>query len=760
MSDEVVTAFARDLAAEVDESVRSDEGSVYSEEEFTRIVLDKLGNEGTLENPILLWQEGAFGASKYKITGYSLPDEEDRLLLTTTVYTGEFPPRRLTLDEIVVAFRQALQFYESSCSGLHEKIDPAHTDAGDLARRIFELRGTIGVVRLVLVTDGLVAIAPLDMRRASDGTRVVVDMFGIEQLYRVLGRGLTHDDIVLDFLKETGQALPCLKASSEGSSYEAYLAAIPGSALESAYEKYGTRLLELNVRAFLGVRGRKSVNAGLRKTILEEPSNFLAFNNGIVAIADEIELSTNGAGTASIRSLRGLQIVNGGQTTASLHRAKKQDSANLDSIVVPAKIIKVQRENLDAMVAAVSRSANSQNTVQPADFSANDPFHVALERLANDTWIADGKSRWFYERARGSYDAASLKASFTNIQKTRFASETPKERRFSKTDMAKYLNAWDGFPYLVSYGNQKNFQYFMQRLKEEYPGGLQPDTDWYKAFVGKAILFRTVQAIVKARKFPAYQANIVAYTVAALAWKANGSFNFDLTWSTQTASPELRALIGNWATQIDHVLRLTAGKSMPSEWAKKQQCWDEIRDTKLQVPVPAPPEFVAVASSSTVIELESRSSSGDTASDVDREDLICNIRQMFRGAEVRSRDDVISELQTLAGGQRLDDQVREELDNGIRTAVRRGILENRGDGLSLFTRNIGDYERGVLKDQFVAAMQGHAWAERNDSIRRFSRWLGFRRTGPSIDDTARSVINGLIRDGKLESNGSQIRRRG
>jgi hypothetical protein len=87
---------------------------------------------------------------------------------------------------------------------------------------------------------------------------------------------------------------------------------------------------------------------------------------------------------------------------------------------LPAKIIKVQRENLDAMVAAVSRSANCQNTVQPADFSANDPFHVALERLANETWLADGKSRWFYERARGSYDAAALMASFTNIQKTRF----------------------------------------------------------------------------------------------------------------------------------------------------------------------------------------------------------------------------------------------------------------------------------------------------------------------------------------------------
>ena len=119
----------------------------------------------------------------------------------------------------------------------------------------------------------------------------------------------------------------------------------------------------------------------------------------------------------------------------------------------------------------------------------------------------------------------------------------------------------------------------MQRLKEEYPGGLQPDTDWYKAFIGKAILFRTVQAIVRARKFPAYQANIVAY-VAALAWKANGAFDFGSLWSRQAISPELRTCIGNWADQIDRVLRFTAGNRMPSEWAKKQQCWDEMCDRR------------------------------------------------------------------------------------------------------------------------------------------------------------------------------------
>ena len=742
-----VIAFARELKAEVDVSVRSGIANGHHAEEFTRVVLDKLGNEGTLENPILLWQEGTFDAKKYKITGFALPDEEDRLLLVTTVYTGDFPPRRLTADEISTAFKQTLQFYEASCSGPHERIEPANTDAGDLARRIFDLRarGQIGVLRLVLVSDGIAPLAPLDIRRASDNTRVIVNTFGIEELYYVLHEGLTNDDIMIDFLKEVGQPLACLKASFAGSSYDAYLVAIPGSVLENTYEKYGARLLEHNVRAFLGVRGRKTVNAGLRNTILEDPSSFLALNNGIVAIADEIELSRATAGALGIRSLRGFQIVNGGQTTASLHRAKTQDGASLDGIMVAAKIIKVDRDNFDKMVAAVSRSANSQNTVQPADFSSNDPFHVALERLANDTWLNDGHSRWFYERARGGYAA--------------FGSDIPVERRFTKTDMAKYLNAWDGFPYYVSYGNQKNFEYFMQRLKEEHPDGLQLDTAWFKAFIGKAIVFRAAQKIVQAKNFPSYQANVVAYTVAVLAWETHGVIDFDLLWTRQAISPELTVLIDRCASLIDQALRSTAENRVPSEWAKRSECWDKICETELELQLPIPPEFRATVADSKA-EPEPAESSGADKYDTTQDKLICNIRQVFRGSETRSRQDVIAALRTCLGNPRFNYQAREELDNVIRTAIRRNILEDRGDGLALCTRSIVDYKRGWLKDQLVASMHGRGWTERDESIARFARWLGFRRTSPFIDEAAKSVVNGLIRDGRLEARGSLIRRAG
>lgn len=593
MSDEGLVQYARDLAAEIEEAIRSGDGAVYSEEEFTRVVLDKLGDEGALDNPTCLYQEGSFARSKYKITGFSVADAEDRLLLVTTVYTGEVPPRDLTIDEIRIAVTQAANFYKCSCDGLHTKIEPSNTEASELARRIYENHDRIEVVRVVLISDGLTGLKSLDIKDTKDGARVLVDLYGIERLQRILGDGLMRDDIVLDVVAETGGPLPCLKASTGEGDYDAYLTAIPGAVLADVYEKYGTRLLELNVRAFLGVRGRKSVNAGLRRTILEEPEHFLAYNNGIVATADEIELRNGPAQSVAIQSIRGLQIVNGGQTTASLHRARKQDRSSLIGITVPAKIIKVKADNLDAMVAAVSRSANSQNTIQPADFSANDPFHVAVETLANNMWLPDQSGRWFYERARGSYGAAQFKASWRSGEKRRFASETPKERRFSKTDLAKYLNAWDGLPNIVSYGNQKNFQSFMQALKEQYPDGFVPDEEWFRAFAGKAIIFRAVQSIVKARKFSAYQANITAYTVASLSWKCGGRLDFDRIWSQQTMSKQLRGMIEKWVVQIDKQLRETAKARMPSEWAKKEECWQAMRELPLEFPDPLPPELQA-----------------------------------------------------------------------------------------------------------------------------------------------------------------------
>src|SRR5262249_53052469 len=154
---------------------------------------------------------------------------------------------------------------------------------------------------------------------------------------------------------------------------------------------------------------RGKVNSGIRKTLREQPSRFLAYNNGIVATVDEIRVARRKDGQPVIKSVKGLQIVNGGQTTASIHRAKFVDRIDVSSVFVPAKITLIDPSRHDDIVRNISRSANTQNVIQIADLSANDSFHIEVERLSESIWNPGERGRWFYERARGQYQVAKTR---------------------------------------------------------------------------------------------------------------------------------------------------------------------------------------------------------------------------------------------------------------------------------------------------------------------------------------------------------------
>jgi hypothetical protein len=138
--------------------------------------------------------------------------------------------------------------------------------------------------------------------------------------------------------------------------------------------------------------------------------------------------------------------------------------------------------------------------------------------------------------------------------------------------------------------------------------------------------------------------------------------------------------------------------------------------------------------------------------------LICRVRQLFGDDQDRERKEAIDALARDLGYQRTGVRVHEELDNALRTAVRRGILASESGIMRLFVRSIDQYDRDFLKEQFLAPLRGRQWIEREEAVRSFARWMGFRRTGPAIEDTTRSLINGLLREGRLESGGSEIRR--
>jgi hypothetical protein len=593
MSDDATTEFARTLAAEIDEARDDPTIDLPSTEAlFTRTVIDELEEIGHFEAAFDLAQEGRVGRSPFQISGYAIDEDAGHLTLFATHYFGDLPPRRVPASELLKTAERAGTYVAACIGGLADRIEPSNTEAGDLARQVASLGERIDRFRIVVMTDGISGGA-LPATIESHGKTVEVDLYDMVRLHRVLGEGQTRADIDVDLVALSGHRIACLPVASGAGHYEAYLAAFPGETLSRIYDRYGTHLLELNVRAFLGLSGRKSVNAELRRTLVEQPEMFLAFNNGVVATADEVRLEREG-GAVFLTGLRGLQIVNGGQTTASLHRARRKESVALGNVEVPVKIIHVTEGDLEEIVGSISRAANRQNTVQQADFSASDPFHREVETLANNAWLESGRGRWFYERARGSWLAAEQKASYRTTEQRAFREQTPKARRFGKLDLARYLSAWEGYPWRVAFGGQKNFQAFMQRRKETTAAA--PDAAWFRRLIALTILYRLTERLVRAMKFPAYGANITAYLVAAIGERTGGRIDFDLIWRQQRLSPELEALVTAWAPKIDEALRASVGSRNPTEWFKKEDCWADLRNRLPTLADPLPPELSGAVS--------------------------------------------------------------------------------------------------------------------------------------------------------------------
>lgn len=294
--------------------------------------------------------------------------------------------------------------------------------------------------------------------------------------------------------------------------------------------------------------------------------------------------------------LKGMQIVNGGQTTASIYFTKKRSpEVDLRRVRVPAKIIVLRSRNAadeESLVANISRFANSQNSVKQSDLSANHPFHVELERLALSTYCPDGIGRWFYERAAGSYNTMLVREGTTPARLKHLKGLViPPSRKITKTDLAKYLNAWDQKADLVSLGSQKNFERFMDGLKElEDPALMRmPDVSAYKGMVAKSILFKKTQALVRPM-LPAFQGNVVAYVVSLLGNRIGPRIDFDRIWARQDISPELKQQVQAWAMEVNTVLHRSSGGRMISEWAKKPECWDIVRSASYTPHVAGIPE--------------------------------------------------------------------------------------------------------------------------------------------------------------------------
>jgi len=568
-----LSSFCEDLLQEVLAGAGDAEDGGFNVNQFTRIVADYLIEAGEIEDINICF----YKSRGMQFNGYNVYQDEDRLDIFVSVFSHQTPPVTVTKAQCEAAFRQAETCLRKGLTGFHRTLEES-SESYDAFQRIDELKDSLESCRIFLLTDGIVNQAAFLPEEGGD-ISVTLHVWDAVRLYRLASSGKKYEPIEINFPEEFGQNIPCLSLADPKSDYKGYLAVIPGEILAGIYEKYGPRLLERNVRSFLQARG--NVNKGIRKTILEEPHRFFAYNNGVSATADDIEFDKENG--FSISKIRNLQIVNGGQTTASLYYTAKKDKADLQGIFVQAKISVIPEEHLEHIVPLISRFANSQNKVSDADFYANDPFHVEIEALSRTIWTptADGsgrQSKWFYERARGQYLDAKARES-TPARKRQFDAIFPTSQKFTKTDLAKYENTWMQLPHIVSFGAQKNFNDFAIRLKER--GRIDVDTRYFEHLIAKAIFFNKADRIVRSQNFGGYKANIVTYTIAWISNHTSQRIDLDSIWKNQDLSPALCNTIRDVSLEVQRIIVSPPNGKNITEWCKRKECWDKVKELKI-----------------------------------------------------------------------------------------------------------------------------------------------------------------------------------
>ena len=421
------------------------------------------------------------------------------------------------------------------------------------------------------------------------GIKISKQIYDIQRHFSIMTSKSGNEPTQIDFEEYGFGPLTALKTTDVGNT-QSMLLAVPGDLLFRVYEEHGARLLEQNVRTYLQARG--NVNKGMIATLKQNPERFFSYNNGLTATASAINIKEESDSTFSISGIKNLQIVNGGQTTASLHYAKFKDKADLSKVFVQMKLSVVEPELLEAIVPKIAQYANTHNKVNAADFFANHPFHREFETLSKTTAtpkqenaISNYGTYWYYERARGAYNNETYRLQ-TALSKREFLNKFPKSQLIIKTDLAKYLMSFDRHPDIVSKGAQAAFVQHANKigLPEKFESK-KYTANFFKHSIAKAIIFREIDKIVQKSNWyegGGSKACTVTYAIAWLSEYLHDNkllLDFKKVWQIQSLSPELEQIFEDLLPNIYQFLKSTTPETLSAvpQWAKQKRCWEGMK---------------------------------------------------------------------------------------------------------------------------------------------------------------------------------------
>ena len=513
-----------------------------------------------------------------KLDGYAFSEYFRSLTLLVSKYQAKPIPEKIKKTEIDKLLKKVLKLYKTCGTNDFEALEES-SDGYQAYKFIKGHKADIETVNIILLTnDETIRYIPDDVHYGKITVRF--DVWDIERLYQsVLGGTAVERQLVVKLKKKYGESLPLIKVKGDNEIYDCYIGVISGELLARIYETEGQDLIQKNVRSFLQAIGK--VNKGIKVSLANEPQMFMAYNNGISTIAESIAVDEgrSSGDIVNITEITGWQIVNGGQTTASIYNAYKA-KLPLEQVNVQIKLSVIkQKDRAEEIIHNISKYANSQNKINMSDFNANDAYHVKMERLSRATPIpvAKGKSTdyWFYERARGQY-LVELNRQPTAAAKKEFKSRCPKNRCISKTVAAKCVMTYRGYPDIVSKGLETSFIYFSDMVsKGEVP---EPSEQSYIEMIAKVILFNSCDEIIKNLKFGGFKAQQDYYTVALFGKYYSDLFDPLEIWNRQSINAETAKTIEELAYFVwNHFQNPTVPGVNIGQWCKKEECWELLQ---------------------------------------------------------------------------------------------------------------------------------------------------------------------------------------
>lgn len=587
-----IEAIQSDVAA----LVYSDGDGASFEDKFTEHCIEILDSVGKSEGARVLSyiNPDSQGRIDWKINGYCLKDEFkdesnivyfETLDLFITSYNHSSYEYNIPKSDFDKAINQIKKFLNAALKGHIDYIDPAQTELNQLLKIIINQKINFDRINIYLLINGN-SYHDIDkvIIKGFEDLDIYVHVWDILRFYKLSESTSNREPIEIDFKELNQNGIQCLKMPNLNELYECYLGILPGEVLSKLYKEYSNELLESNVRAFLGQAGK--FNKGIRDTIREKPQMFLPYNNGITATAENVEtiIIDN---QLYLTKLSDFQIVNGGQTTASLfYTQKKYIDADLSKVFVQMKltVIKdIEQKNIE--VPNIARYANSQNKVSELDLSSNNPYFVQIESISRKKYVVNPQNRnqstlWYFERVNGQYKEALNKLE-TNGKEKKFKEQNPTNQKFIKSDIAKFINIWELEPYIVSQGAQKNFIHYTKKINDLVKKNKFPGENFYKKLIANAILYNNVNKLFGRKNVDAIgdtnlKSFTIAYSLSFFFYKINNRLDLWKIYDEQTIPEEISKSLNEILILVYNFLVSSSSNSLISEYCKRESTWKKL----------------------------------------------------------------------------------------------------------------------------------------------------------------------------------------